>query len=119
MCRRFKTNDEAFLSNDSSFEISSWKPSLSFVNLNGSIMISPSEEIDTVKKAEEGDAYIVRLYEHKNMKSNKVILNCAFPIKRVVETNLIERELEEIPLSVEGFEFSINGYEIKTFKLFL
>ena len=38
-----------FLSNDSSLEISRWKPSASFVNLNGSINISPSEEIAAAK----------------------------------------------------------------------
>ena len=38
-----------FLSNDSSLEISSWKPSASFVNLNGSRIISPSEEIAAAK----------------------------------------------------------------------
>lgn len=38
-----------FLSNDSSLENSSWKPSVSFVNLNGSRIMSPSEEIAAAK----------------------------------------------------------------------
>ena len=38
-----------FLSNDSSLEISSWKPSASFVNWNGRGIILPSEEIATTR----------------------------------------------------------------------
>ena len=38
-----------FLSNDSSLENSSWKPSVSFVNLNGSRIMSPLEEIAAAK----------------------------------------------------------------------
>ena len=75
--------------------------------------------IDTVKKAEEEDAYIVRLYEFKNMAEKRVVIRCAFPIKRVVETNLVERELGEISFDGQGFEFDIAGFEIKTFKLYL
>lgn len=75
--------------------------------------------IDTVKKAEEEDAYIIRLYEFKNMTEKKIEMRCAFPVKRVVETNLVERELGELPVENQSFEFDIAGFEIKTFKLYL
>ena len=103
---------------------------LFYVNGNGQNETKHSEEglfttdcdhiyVDTVKKAEEEDAYIVRLYEFKNMTEKEAVLHCAFPIKRVVETNLVERELQEIPADKQSFAFSVTGFEIKTFKLYL
>ena len=53
------------------------------------------------------------------MTEKEAVLHCAFPIKRVVETNLVERELQEIPADKQSFAFSVTGFEIKTFKLYL
>ena len=52
------------------------------------------------------------------MTEKEAVLHCAFPIKRVVETNLVERELQEIPADKQSFAFSVTGFEIKTFKLY-
>lgn len=50
VCRRLKIDDDAALVERMGLEISSWKPSASFVNLNGPMSISPSEEIAAAKR---------------------------------------------------------------------
>lgn len=74
--------------------------------------------IDTIKKAEDEKAIVVRLYEYKNRKGKPVTMSFGIPVTRVVETNLIERELEEVPVEDNEIKFNITGYEVKTFKLY-
>lgn len=74
--------------------------------------------IDTVKKAEAEEAYIVRLYEFKNAKETGIRLKFHFPVKRVLETNLCEEEMQELKVNDEEIEFDIGCFEIKTFKIY-
>lgn len=73
--------------------------------------------LDTVKRAEEENAYVIRFYEYKNKKGN-VQLRFNLPVKKVIETNLIERELEEIEVKDNSVQVSVHGYEIKTLKVY-
>lgn len=75
--------------------------------------------IDTVKKAEEGEAYIVRLYEYKNMQDEKITLTFAHPVKKVMETNLCEEGETEIYVENNQICFNVGCYEIKTFKIYV
>jgi alpha-mannosidase len=75
--------------------------------------------IDTIKKAEEDNAILVRLYEYKNRKEKGVSLQFGVPIDRVIETNLIERELNTMEVKDDSIVFDITGYEVKTFKVYL
>ena len=74
--------------------------------------------VDTVKRAEEGKAFVVRLYEYKNRWDGKVTLKFAHPIKRVTETNLCEEEERDLRWKGQEIEFSIGCFEIKTFKIY-
>jgi alpha-mannosidase len=74
--------------------------------------------IDTIKKAEDEDAIIIRLYEYKNRREESAKLRFGFPVKKVVETNLIEHELKEAEITMGAIHFAITGYEIKTFKVY-
>jgi alpha-mannosidase len=74
--------------------------------------------VDTIKKAEDEKAYIVRLYEYKNQKQRNVTMTFGLPVKKVVETNLIERELEDVSVVDNRITFDIAGYEIKTYKVY-
>jgi alpha-mannosidase len=73
--------------------------------------------LETVKKAEDDEAWIFRVYEAQQMRAASVALTLAHPVRRAVECNLIEEE--ERPVSVDGacLHFSIAPYEIKTFKI--
>lgn len=74
--------------------------------------------LETVKKAEDGDGIIVRLYETQN-KRTKVILNSAVCMNEVIETNLIEENIDGTLCNNHNtkYEFIIKPYEIKTFRI--
>ncbi len=71
--------------------------------------------VETIKKAEEGDAWVVRLYETQQRRKKAARLTFALPIRKALECNLIEES--EGPANVQGcaLEFAIGPYEIKTF----
>jgi alpha-mannosidase len=48
--------------------------------------------LEAIKRAAEGDDLIVRLYESTGSRVD-VGIRCAFPIARVIETDLLERPL--------------------------
>lgn len=74
--------------------------------------------IETVKKAEDNDGIIIRLYEIFNQR-NEVCLEFGFPISAVKACNLIE-EIEESSVEFSGktLRCSINPGEIRTFIIF-
>jgi len=75
--------------------------------------------IDTIKRAEDDNTIIIRVFENANKLDNSVeiSLNDKFELKEVVETNLLEEKLEDISVQKNSFTFSIKPFEIKTFKL--
>lgn len=73
--------------------------------------------IETIKKAEEGEAWVVRVYEYQQRRSKQVSLSFNRPICRAVECNLVEEEEREVEFSGSGLLFGITPYEIKTFKV--
>ncbi len=74
--------------------------------------------LETIKRAEDGDGIIVRLYEVEN-KTTDVTVKTALDIAEVVETNLMEEIVEDGVVSVSGndFSFRIKPFEIKTFRI--
>lgn len=72
--------------------------------------------VEVVKKAEDNDDIIVRMYECYN-KRTKVSVEFFKDLKGVVECNLMERDLEEIAYDKNSFNFEIKPYEIKSFRL--
>ncbi|MEX2540990.1 MAG: glycosyl hydrolase-related protein, partial [Trueperaceae bacterium] len=73
--------------------------------------------VETVKRAEDGDGWIVRLYEAKQFCSATVVVRFGLTLSRVVECDLMEEEVG--PAHGEGneLEFPIAPYEIKTFRV--
>jgi alpha-mannosidase len=79
--------------------------------------------IETVKKAEDDDGLIIRLYESQGTRG-KASLAFASPLKSAVEVNLMEVETDETKESnvvVNGAQVGIDyrPYEIKTLKVTL
>lgn len=74
--------------------------------------------VEVVKKAEDSDAMIVRMYECYNRRTNTTM---TFPaeIASIQECDLMENEIGEVAYSGNAAEFSIKPYEIKTFKVTL
>ena len=81
------------------------------------VQATPSNVIiETVKRAEDSDVLVVRLYETANRRGS-FELKFAFPIVSAVETNLLEEETGPVEIggngqSIQGF---IKPFEIKTF----
>lgn len=72
--------------------------------------------VETVKRAEDERAWIVRVYEYKQARGN-VNLFFAQPIQRIVECNLIERDEKALTFDGTRVTFFIVPFEIKTFKV--
>jgi alpha-mannosidase len=84
---------------------------MSFISVDKSHVI-----IDTVKKAEDSDDVIIRLYEAYGQRGN-VIMSLEFTPLKVSECNLMEENDVSIPLKDRHISFYIKPYEIKTFKV--
>ena len=73
--------------------------------------------IDTVKKAEDDDALIVRLYESHGCRGRRT-LTIGLPVAKVIETDLMEREERELPLRRGGkVALTFTPFQIRTLKL--
>ncbi len=73
--------------------------------------------LETVKKAEDEDAWILRLYESKQHRCDKVTLRFGRPVSRVVACNLMEEEEQAVDHTSESLTFAIAPYEILTYKV--
>lgn len=72
--------------------------------------------IEAVKKAEDSEAIIIRVYEAYNRRA-QVHINLFKNIESVVECDLMEADGESVPCQNGAFGFTIKPLEIKTFKL--
>jgi alpha-mannosidase len=72
--------------------------------------------LDTVKKAENSGALIVRLYEAHGT-AGEAALTSSLPFSRCVRVNLLEDEAEALAPSTGGFSFSFRPFEVISFKL--
>lgn len=72
--------------------------------------------VEVVKKAEDSSHIIVRLYECFNRRAN-VNLTFFKNLLEVTECDLMENDIEDLPVNGNTFEFTIKPFEIKTFKL--
>ena len=60
--------------------------------------------LETVKKAESENAWIVRVYESRQYHSNAVMINFGKPLRKVVECNLLEDD--EAPITYQGHQLT-------------
>jgi len=79
----------------------------------------PDVVIETIKKAEDDDSVLVRLFEDKGSRKSEVEIEFFRSIKKAVECNLIEQEEKEITFKDNKIVFNITPYEIKTFKVWI
>ncbi len=72
--------------------------------------------IDTVKKAEDSDALIVRLYESTGSRQRGV-LKTTLPYMRAERTNLLEDEGKAVKIDKGGIPVDLKPFELLTIKL--
>lgn len=73
--------------------------------------------LDTVKKAEDDETVIVRLYEYHNA-AVTARLSAAQPIKKAVLCNLLEEAERELSVSENQVAIDFGPYEVQTVKLY-
>jgi alpha-mannosidase len=75
--------------------------------------------IETVKRAEGERAWVIRLYEYQQCHSQDLRLRFGHPIRKAMESNLVEEDEQPVAYAGDTIQFSIAPYEIKTFKVWL
>lgn len=85
--------------------------SYSFVSVS-----APNVVLETVKKAEDSDAVVLRMYEAWNKKTN-VTVTMGFAPKRVTLVNMLEQEEMSIDVSGNSFTLPVKPFEIITVKV--
>lgn len=83
----------------------------SFINIDKDNVI-----IEVVKKAEEGNDTIIRMYEYQNKRS-KITCSLLKHIELVEECDMLENSIETLSSNDNKFSFEIKPYEIKTFRV--
>jgi alpha-mannosidase len=79
---------------------------------------APNVIISTIKKANDEDALVVRLYEACGKKTESE-LRTSFPIKEAQSTNIIETTSKKLSASGNSVKLRFGPYEIKTIKLYV
>jgi alpha-mannosidase len=69
-----------------------------------------------VKKAEDSNAWILRLYETAGRQSQTTV-SFFQNIQSVAEVDLIEKAEQPVPAQKNRFQFTIQPHEIRTFKI--
>ena len=77
---------------------------------------APNVILETVKKAEDSDALILRMYEAYNQKSTATI-TLGFVPKRVTLVDLMENEIGEVEVCGNSFKLPVKPFEIVTVKV--
>lgn len=77
---------------------------------------SPNVIIETVKRAEDGDGIIVRLYESQR-KRGPVQLRVGFAVEAAWETNLLEENESELRVENDSIQLHVRPYQIMTVRL--
>ena len=76
----------------------------------------PNIIIETVKRAEDGDGLIVRLYEHHRSRG-PVTLTTGFPLKSAQVCNLLEENQEVLEVKDNRVTFEMTPYQIINLRL--
>jgi alpha-mannosidase len=77
---------------------------------------TPGVVIDTVKKAEDSDALIVRVYEAHGGRGTTTLVFTA-PIESAEEVNLLEEPIGPVDVIVDTLRFGLTPYQIRSFRV--
>ena len=73
-------------------------------------------QIEVIKKAENGDGSIIRLYEFKNKRAEAVLTFCN-SINEAEECDLLENHIKSLEVQENQVKFTVKPYEIKTIRI--
>ena len=72
--------------------------------------------VEVLKRAEDGNGTIVRMYENRN-KFTKTAIRFAGKVEKVYDCDLMENNEAELPVSGNAVEVTFKPFEIKTFRI--
>ncbi len=93
-------------------QIGDLPPEYSFASVDTEAVV-----VETVKQSEDGQAWIVRVYESRQSRHEEAKIVFGQPIRNAVESNLLEEDEQQVKFAGHVLSFSISPYEIKTFKI--
>ncbi|HEX7000458.1 MAG TPA: glycosyl hydrolase-related protein, partial [Trueperaceae bacterium] len=73
--------------------------------------------LQTLKQAEDGDGWILRLYESHGSRSDRVSLTFGLPVDRVSVCDLLENVLERLAVEDDRVHLAVGPYEVVTLRL--
>ena len=73
--------------------------------------------VETVKRSEDGEGWIIRVYESYQNRTQEARLVFGLPPARVMECNLMEEEETPVKVLEKRITFALAPFEIKTFKV--
>ena len=76
----------------------------------------PNVVVETIKRAEDGEGVIVRLYESQRRRG-PVTLTVSFPVRAAWRTNLLEENLASISICGSAVTLNLRPFEIVTVRL--
>ena len=87
-------------------------------NATGSFIRSENDNIiiETIKRAEDGEGIIIRLYEYQRSRG-WVTLTTGFPLQKAWRTNLLEINQQQVLIERNEVKFQVHPYEIVTLRL--
>ena len=77
---------------------------------------APNVIIETIKRAEDGDGIILRLYESQR-KRGPVQVKLGFAVESAWETNLLEENESEVSVENDSLQLNLKPYQIMTIRL--
>ena len=77
---------------------------------------SPNVIIETIKRAEDGDGIILRLFESQR-KRGLVRVKLGFAVESAWETNLLEENESELSVENDSIRLNLKPYQIMTIRL--
>jgi len=76
----------------------------------------PYVVVETVKRAEDGNGIIVRLYENQRNRG-KFTLQTGFALAQAYHCNLLEENETQLPVQDDQVQLDVRPYEIITLRL--
>lgn len=78
---------------------------------------NPNVVIKAVKKAIDGEEYVIRVYETGGKQAQKALIRFAGEIEKAAEADGTEKELRPAEFVSNTLEVDINPYSVKTYKV--
>jgi alpha-mannosidase len=119
---RFETIAQAYALNDSLIAVGGGMggtPTVDAVSQASSSVVStnqPQIVIETIKRAEDGNGIIVRLYDSQRWRGSEQ-LTCGFPVKAAWRTNLLEENQTELSVDGKTVTLYVKPFEIATVRI--